>query len=133
MVENNELLQNRLIVDLIQYQKDIETANIFLKTFGYEKHLKNLPESMRDFFINNIEILNSLNPNENKSFNYLAQSEKYYYPEDLLPIEKIKFISEEKQMVEMLEYFKRTHQSLIGLDCEWKYVNYENISLKKEN
>ena len=124
LVETNDLLQSRLILELIHYQKDIETANVFLQIFGQEKHLKKLPESIREFYLKNIEIISTNVNNELKTSRSRSQSaEKYYYPHELLTQTQIKFLDKEEHLVEMIDYFKTKKPDIIGLDCEWKWVS----------
>ena len=47
---------------------------------------------------------------------------EHYYPDKLLPLEKIKFVNNEAKLHAMLEFFKRANPDIIGLDCEWKFV-----------
>lgn len=101
----------------MQYKKDIEVAHKFLDIFGYDKNLNKLPESLKEFFLNNIDFINSVSNKEPQS------EKKSYYPTEFLNEANIKFIGSPESFVDMLNYFEEAKPKMIGLDCEWKLVN----------
>ncbi len=120
LVGTDDFLQQKLILELVQYQKDIETADKFLNEFGYEKILNKLPESQRDFFIKNIEIIKQNNKKNFTKLYEINNRENFYYPESILNETNIRFIDDESKFNEMLDYFETKRPTTIGLDCEWK-------------
>jgi len=116
LVGEDELLQNKLFLELIQYQKDVKTAFKFLKVFGFENNLLRLPESTRDFYTKNIELFDLVNEDES----ILNLKSDYYYPHEYLSEKNIYFVGSSENFEEMLNFFNATSPQIIGLDCEWK-------------
>ena len=116
MVGDDETLQLKLLLELIQYQKDVKAAHKFLTVFGLEKNLQRLPESTRDFYTKNIEIFD-LRSEEDTA---LSTTSKFYYPHELLNEENIHFVDSPESFEEMLSYFEAAEPQVIGMDCEWK-------------
>jgi hypothetical protein len=116
LIGEDERLQYKLLLELIQYQKDIQIANRFLSIFGYDKNINKLPESLREFFIKNIQIIQQVQ----NDLSHIINTEKYYYPEHLLNDTNIKFVQTNQDFIQMLDYFEETKPDAIGQDCEWK-------------
>lgn len=119
LIGNDDKLQYKLLLELIQYQKDVEIAHRFLVLFGYDKLFNKLSESHKEFIDKNLPIIQ----NENTTYKEVNKKEKYYYPEDLLNDANIKFVDIEEYFIEMLNYFETAKPNAIGLDCEWKVTN----------
>lgn len=130
LIGEHEILQTKLLFELIQYQKDIETAHKFLHEFGYEKSLSKLPESMKEFYAKNIELITNKKNREASATRSRSAENKYYYPHQQLNEANIKFVGTTEDFVGMLDFFESSKPLVIGLDCEWKYVSYKVI-LKK--
>lgn len=133
LIGNDDILKHKLFLELIQYQKDIETAQKFLDLFNYD--LNKLPESLIEFYTKNIEIINN---NEVTKKNSLGESESTaieklsYYPNELLNEANIKFVDSPETFSEMLSDFENFKPKVIGLDCEWK-PSFDLIDTSNEN
>ena len=123
LVGEDEILQNKLLLELIQYQKDIEIAHKFLYIFGYEKNFNKLPDSLKEFYTKNIEIIQADNLKKKEIAELdevVLEGKKYHYPSDLLNENNIKFVGSAKAFEDMLAYFEEAKPTVLGLDCEWK-------------
>ncbi len=118
MVGNDETLQHKLLLELIQYQKDVKAGHKFLTIFGVEKNLQRLPESTREFYSKNIEIFDQWSEEETD----ISAKNKFYYPHELLNEKNIHFVDSPESFEDMLSYFEAAQPQIIGLDCEWKYA-----------
>lgn len=125
---DEEILHNKLLLEIIQYKKDIRTAHKFLNIFGVEKNLLKLPESIKEFYLKNIEVIHEDdlrreqqcdNKPSDQSTNPTMQK-KFYYPHEHLNERNIHFVDTVKRFDEMLGYFEESKPTMIGLDCEWK-------------
>lgn len=129
LVGDDEFLQNKLLLELMQYKKDIEVANKFLDIFGYDKNLNKLPDSLKEFFLNNIEFIKA----DSKEDSTEPQpAKKFHYPTEFLNESKIKFIECPESFVDMLNYFEEAKPKVIGLDCEWK-PTFDLVDVSNEN
>lgn len=120
LIGHDEKLQYRLLIELIQFQKDVEIANHFLHIFGYEKNLNKLPESLKDFFIQNITIIQTDSNQTARGNQSNVPSDKHYYPDDLLNEINIQFVQTVDEFNTMLDFFEKSKPDAVGLDCEWK-------------
>lgn len=112
LIGTDETLQLKLLLELIQFRKDVEVAYKFLCVFGYEKMIQRLSESHREFVEQNLKFIET-----SKEIN-LIPNEAYYYPVEL--INSIRFVQTRDEWNQMLDYFENEKPNVIGLDCEWK-------------
>ena len=120
LIGQDENLQNKLLFELISYQKDIETAHSFIHEFGYEKSLNKLPESLKEFYTKNIDFITNKTNKAASAIRSQSAEKDYYYPHHLLNENNIKFVGSPDDFVGMLDFFESTKPSVIGMDCEWK-------------
>lgn len=112
LISGDEALQYKLVIELIQYQKDVEVAHKIMHIFGYQKMFARLSNSHQEFMEKNIRFISS---NQKET---VQNHENYYFPSEL--VERILFVQTREEFQRMLDYFESEKPGVVGMDCEWK-------------
>ena len=116
LVGDNDILKEKLFLELIKNQKDIETAHKCLEIIKFD--INTLPDSPKEFYFTNMEIFQSETFNKTNQVDIVEK--KTYYPDEVLNENNIAFIGNKVEFVQMLDFFEIQKPTIIGLDCEWK-------------